>query len=220
MFDATYTVGILVLLTVAICLAGVFPEEHSRRTDQLILSSRYGRKPAYLAKILAGISFVTVYVLLTVFLMLIETYFLYGLEGFGAAFQLIMPTSSHVLSVGMSVVIAFAMLLFGAVLTGIFVMLLSELFRNSLGTLALTVGLIIFTMFVSDISEQYRVVSQAWSYLPCNFIAVWNIFDCRTVSLFGKVLAAWQAVPVLYLVIGGIFAVIGEKRYVKCQVSG
>lgn len=179
LLDGTYTNGVLILLAAAICLAGVFPEEHNRKTDQLILSSKYGREPVYLAKLLAGISF----------------------------------------AAGFSVLV-YGMAILAAILVGIFVMLLSELFRSSLGTLALTVGLIILCMFVSSLPERYRVLSQAWSYLPSNAVAVWNIFDCRTVPVFGQILVFWQAVPILYAILGGALAVIGKKRYVSCQVSG
>lgn len=220
LLDSTYTVGILLLLAVSICLAKVFSEEHSRKTDQLILSSKYGREPVYLAKLLAGISFTAGTLLLIFGLSVLEVYFLYGLEGFGASFQLIMPEFSYPLTVGSSVLITFGMIILAAVLTGIFVMLLSEMFRSSMGTLALTVGLIIFSMFVSSMPERYRILSQAWSYLPSNFIAVWNIFDCRTVPVLGKVLVSWQAVPVLYLILGGVLALIGKRRYVNYQVSG
>ena len=220
LLSSAYTEGILILMAVTICLAGVFSEEHSRKTDQLILSSRYGKEPVYLAKFLAGISFAAVFPLRVFCLSALEVYFLYGLEGFGAAFQLIMPSFSYPLTVGGSILITFGMIAIAAVLTGVFVMLLSEMFRNSLGALALTTGLIISNMFVSSLPEQYRVLSQAWSYLPSNFIAVWSIFDCRTVPVFGKMLVSWQAVPVLYLILGGVMAVVGKKRYVNCQVSG
>ena len=43
LLDVAYTVGILTVFIIAICMAGVFPEEHVRKTDQQILSSRYGR---------------------------------------------------------------------------------------------------------------------------------------------------------------------------------
>ncbi len=220
LLNSAYTVGVSILLAVAICLAGVFPEEHSRKTDQLILSSKYGREPVYLAKLLAGISFIVGFSLLVFGVSVLEIYFLYGLEGFGAAFQLIMPDFSYPLNVGESVLLVFGMVMLAAILTGVFVMLLSELFRSSLGTLALTVGLIIFSMLVPPLSERYRVLSQIWSYLPSNFIAVWSIFDYRTVPIFGKVLVSWQAVPILYAILGGAFAVIGKNRYVSCQVSG
>ena len=50
------TVSIMVLLSVAIGLSNMFPEEHVRKTDQLILSSLHGRR-LYWAKLTAGAVF-------------------------------------------------------------------------------------------------------------------------------------------------------------------
>lgn len=220
LLDGMYTVGLMVILATAICLAGMFADEHGRKTDQLILSSKYGRTPVYLAKVLAGISFAVLFVMLICGASLLETYFLYGLEGFDAAFQLIMPGFSYPITVGESILIAYGILGLAAALTGVFVMVLSELFHNSLGTLAVTVGIILLSMFFPSLAvlKQYRLISQLWSYLPSNFVAVWEIFTPRTVPVFGKVLVSWQAVPVLYAILGGGIAVIGRWKYVNGQV--
>lgn len=220
LLDGTYTIGLLILIAVNICLAGVFADEQSRKMDQLILSSKYGKTPVYLAKILAGVSFAAGFSFLVLLLSLLEIRFLYGLEGFSADFRLIMPGYSYPLNVGESVIVTWGLVIVVAIFIGVFAMFLSELFHNSLGTLALTLGLIILCMFVSTVPEHYRVLSQIWSYLPVNAMAVWNIFDCRTVPILGKTLVYWQAAPILYLILGGVLAVIGKGRYDKCQVSG
>lgn len=220
LLDGTYTIGLLILIAVNICLAGVFADEQSRKMDQLILSSKYGKTPVYLAKILAGVSFAAGFSLLVFLFSLLEIRFLYGLEGFSADFRLIMPGYSYPLNVGESVIVTWGLVIVVAIFIGVFAMFLSELFHNSLGTLALTLGLIILCMFVSSMPEHYRVLSQIWSYLPVNAMAVWNIFDCRTVPILGKTLVYWQAAPILYLILGGVLAVIGKGRYDKCQVSG
>lgn len=220
LLDGTYTIGLLILIAVNICLAGVFADEQSRKMDQLILSSKYGKTPVYLAKILAGVSFAAGFSFLVLLLSLLEIRFLYGLEGFSADFRLIMPGYSYPLNVGESVIVTWGLVIVVAIFIGVFAMFLSELFHNSLGTLALTLGLIILCMFVSTVPEHYRVLSQIWSYLPVNAMAVWNIFDCRTVPILGKTLVYWQAAPILYLILGVVLAVIGKGRYDKCQVSG
>ena len=46
----------LEILFLAVVLAPLFPQEHLRRTDQLILSCRFGRGKAYAAKLLAGVT--------------------------------------------------------------------------------------------------------------------------------------------------------------------
>lgn len=219
LFDCMYTIGILSLIVVSICLASVFTEEHSRKTDQLILCSRYGRKTVYWAKFLAGVFFSFLMCLLFIGAVFIEAFVLYGSEGFTAAFQLIDPVYSYPLSVGEAVLISYGIIIAAVVVTGAFVMMLSELIRSNIGTLSVVVGMVLLTAFI-DMPEQYRVLSQLWSYLPSEYAAVWNIYSPQTVPLFGKILLSWQVVPVLYLVCAGVFAMIGKKSFTGYQVSG
>lgn len=79
--------------------------------------------------------------------------------------------------------------------------------------------MILLSMFVS-VPEQYRVLAQLRGYFPSEFIAAWNIFNPRTVPLFGTFLLPWQAAVLLYLLAGTLFALIGKRRFVRYQVSG
>lgn len=219
LFDCMHTIGLLALIAVAICLSSVFTEEHSRKTDQMILSSRHGRKTVYWAKFLAGVVFSFLMCLFFIGVAFMEAFVLYGGEGFTASFQLIYPVYSYSLSVGEAVLISYGILIAAVVVTGAFVMMLSELIRSNIGTLSIVVGMVFLSLFL-NMPEQYRALSQLWSYLPSEYVAVWNIFSPQTVPLFGKILLSWQAVPVLYLACGGVFAVIGKRRFTGYQVSG
>lgn len=219
LFDACYTIGIVGLFVIAVCMSGVFPQEQVRRTDQLILSSKYGRKHIFRVKFLAG--------LLVSFLMMIVlvisafgvAFSLYGAEGFDAAFQMYYVGSSLAVSVGEAVLIAYLMEIVAVVFMAAVVMLLSEFLHNSVGTLAVATAIIVAPM-MGSIPEEYRILSQLWSATPGDFVAIWSIFSERGVVLFGKVFTMWQAVPVGYLVVGIVFAVLAEKHFVKRQISG
>lgn len=219
LFDCLNTIGLMSLIAITISLSGVFPEEHTRKTDQLILSSRFGRKEIYWMKLLAGVSFTLMISLLFTVVSFGISFGLYGAEGFSAAFQLMWPGYSCPLSVGEAVLISYGMMAAASIITGVFVMVLSELLHNSIGTLALVMGMIILSMFL-NIPVQYRVISQMWSYLPSEFIAVWSIFSPQTVSVFGKIFISWQVAPIIYLFISGVISLIGKKTYAEYQVSG
>lgn len=217
--DYAYTVGLMLLVTITVCLSGVFPEEHVRKTDQLILSSRQGRAAAYWAKFLAGVSFSVVISLLSAVVAFLTAFVCYGPEGFSGAVQLWHMGYSYPLSMGEAVLIVYCMIMLAGVFTGAFVMMFSELVHNSIGTLALVMGTILLQTLVT-VPEQYRVLGQIWSYFPGNFVGVWSIFSLQTVPLFGKCLLAWQFVPALYLLAGGAFALVGRKVFTGYQVSG
>lgn len=219
LISAVYTIGLLTIFVVAICLAGVFQEEHVRKTDQLILSSRRGRRELYWAKFWAGMVFAFLLALVFALLTFGAVFCLYGTEGFDAAFQLVHTGSSCPISVGEAVLIAYLMVIFAGVFTGALVMLLSEVLHSSVGTLAVVIGMIMLPMLFA-VPDEYRVLAQLWSYLPSDFVAAWGVFSMRLVILGDKVFLPYQAVPVLYSVLAVVFALGTKRAYVKYQVSG
>jgi len=219
LLSVAYTTGILTIFMIAICMAGVFPEEHVRKMDQQILSSRYGRETVYWAKIYAGTIVSLCLAFFFVLVTLVTAFTLYGADGFTAAFQVIYSGSSCPISVGQAVLIIYCMVLCAGTFMGIFVMTLSENLHSSVGTLSIAIGLVVLPMMVS-VPDEYRLLAQLWSYLPSEIVAVWSCFNPRTVVLLGNVLESWQTVPILYAGIGIVMAVITKGRFVKYQVSG
>lgn len=219
LISGVYTVGLLAIFMVAFCLAGLFPQEHVRRTDQLILSSRCGRREIFGAKFCAGMLFAFLMTLFFDVVAFAAAFALYGADGFDAAFQLIYAGSSCPISAGEAALIAYAMVIFAGLFTAALVMLLSELLHSSVGALAVIVGMIMLPM-VFMVPEEYRVLGQLWSYLPSDFVAVWSTFSPCTVPVFGGNMQAWQAVPALYTVLAVVCAFGTKRSFVKYQVSG
>ena len=215
--NALNTIGLMALITIAICLSNVFTVEQVRKTDQLIFCSRHGKGTLYLAKILAGMSFAAGIAFLYTAAAFIEALAVYGADGFTAAFQLIYPDYSAPVSVGRAVLTGYGMVFIAAILTGVFVMVLSEVVKNGIGTLAAVNGIIFLSMYV-NIPPHYRVAGQIWNYLPSVFLMMRNIFDCRLVPFGGMYLTNIQFVPFLYIAIAGGLSAAGLKIYQIYQV--
>ena len=143
----------------------------------------------------------------------------YGVDGFQGAFQLEYTGSSQPITVGQAVVIAYSMVAFTGVFMGALVMMLSECLHNSVGALAISLGMIVLPMMV-NVPEEYRVLGQLWSYLPGESVAVWSMFNPQTVSVGEVVLTAWQAVPILYMVLIGVFWHLTKIKFIGYQVGG
>lgn len=158
MFLDLQTIGFIVILFLLISLSGVFPDEHSRKTDQLVLSSPMGKKKLYWAKISAGVSYAVVITLVFSVAMAVLIFALYGGDGFNAAFQLLYRSNSDPITCGQALLIAYANVLVVAVLISILVMVLSELLHNSMAAMAISSGLLIASMVVT-IPEHYRIIS-------------------------------------------------------------
>ena len=142
---------------------------------------------------------------------------IYGSDGFGADFRLACGGVFPPLTIGGAVLISYGCMVAAVAVTAAFVMVLSEMLRSSVGTLSLVTGMVILSIFV-NVPEHLRVLSQVWSYLPSEFVAEWNIFNPRTVPVFGGFLMPWQAAPLLYLILGGGFAVLGRRVFVGYQI--
>lgn len=218
LLDNFVPVGLTVLLFVTIALSGVFPEEHVRRTDQLMLSCSRGKSTVYFSKICAGITVAAVFSLLVTLLTVGLTLGIYGSDGFQTALQ-IRHDYSYPLTFGQACILAYSILIITSVFTGVLVMVLSEALHNSIATLAVSTGFIILGgMF--NIPGQYRFLSQVWSALPTSILNTERIFTIQLVRLPGRCFTLWQAVPVLYLLWGIAAVAVGKRIFARYQVSG
>lgn len=217
--DVLTTVGVMLTLFLAIAFSGVFYEEHLRRTDQLTLSTRNGRRGLYWAKILAGITVGVCSALAMVAVTVGLCLGYYGWEGFDAPMQLYYVQYSYPLTMGQAVLIGYGILPLAAAVTGAFVMVLSEALRSRAGAMAVAFGLFLAGQVIA-IPDGYRALSQIWDSLPMNFVNTWNVFNHRLIPLFGGYLTSWQLVPVCYLLAAALLALAGKWVYNRYQVAG
>ena len=209
----------LEILFLAVVLAPLFPQEHLRRTDQLILSCRFGRGKAYAAKLLAG---VTVGVGFTALLLLAYLGMLglvYGLEGANvpALFTHLFPAD---LTIGEMVGILFLAALAAAVLVSVAVMLLAELTRNAIAAMAVVLGILLLTTMIYAAPENLRVLATLWYGIPSNFLCLRGAFRYPLLTLGEAAFPTWQVTPVVWLLLALVIALAGRWVYNRYQVSG
>ncbi len=213
------TVGFMMLLYAAIALSSSFPDERTHRTDQLVLCTANGKKRLYWVKLLSGVTVGCIGALLMTALTWVLSLCVYGSEGFDTAMQIFYANYAGNITLGQACLIAYGCLLVAAFLISVFVMFLSELFHSSIAAMSVTAGLIIAGMII-QIPAEYRVLGQLWDYLPTCFLAMWNTFDLRLVSLFGMQFTSYQIVPLLYIVVAALLAWLGSRIYNRRQISG
>ena len=211
--------SLLWLSLIGVGLANFFGEEHIRRTDQLILCSKNGKEPLYLAKMAAGITFGIAGTVLFYLVQFLTILAIYGMSGFDLPLQIYLWESSFPISLGGAIIISFFLSLAAAALGSVFIMLLSELFRNGVAALSVMLGATLFTMFVS-VPVRYGLASQLYNFMPMRFFSDTAFLDKRLFCIFGKYFTGVQAAPVFYLVSAVILAGIGYKVYKEYQVSG
>ena len=214
-----YVLNVMVLLLLAICLSGVFSDEHLRQTDQITLCCRQGRTPLYTAKILAGVTFGIVSALLLFSTAALSCFLVYGTDGFHAALQLVSPESSRPLHLGETTLILLGLLLIAALLYSIATMFLSQHLRNSVATMSIMVGTTLLTLFF-NMPQNIRLFSQIYSYMPARLVNMDSCLDNRLVTIFGISFTNWQLGPVVYMLLVIILIFAGAGMYRRYQVRG
>lgn len=219
LFGQINMIDYLWILLCAICLSGFFSDEHLRRTDQIVLCSRYGKTPVYLAKMAAGVTLALGGTVLFFAVGTLLALGIYGADGFHASIQLSIWMSSWDISIGEAVCVLFSVSLCGALCCSVITMMLSEILHNAVAVLSLVSGFMIFTFFV-NVPPRYGVLSQMYALIPTRLINEIGFLDNRMFHVFGRYFSALQAAPVVYLVLAGWFVGIGYVVYGRYQVKG
>ena len=125
--DEMMMLNFMLILTIGICLANVFSEEHGRKTDQLILCSKHGKSVLQYAKLAAGATFGLGCGIIFLGFMTICALGIYGAEGLDVAFQIAFPNCARSMTMGQMVLIRSIIFLASSILYSVIVMSLSEI---------------------------------------------------------------------------------------------
>lgn len=217
LFSTIYILNFLMLLLVGISVTGVFADEKSRGTDQLIFSSVNKRK-IFGAKMLAAITVgagVAVFFFGLTFLLGIG---IYGAAGFHAQIQISIPCCMLSITVGQAVLMMFGLL----IMAGILYAVLSAFLSQVLGNHSVAMGVMVLVMLLSmlNIPENFRVISQIWRYMPGAFIGSWTFTDYRLTKVFGHYLNIFQMAPVAWMLAAVVVFLIAKMSYDRYQVKG
>ena len=213
-----YSLNVLMLFICAMVLAGVFSDEISRKTDALIMCSQNGRRPLYIAKILAGLTFCFALSCICGAIIILMNTALYGTSGFSAQIQLSFWDYSYPMTMGQFVLLEWALLILANLLSAGIVMLLSIVLKNGVATMSVIAGAIIIGMCVT-IPEQYELLSRIWTYNTVNLPSVWGTGSTELVGFGGKYLTVWQFGPIIYAVITAALLWLGFTIYIRYEVK-
>lgn len=207
------------IMFIAICLSTVFTVEHTRKTDQVILCSRFGKKRLYFAKHMAGLTVGIAFTLILSLLMFGIIAFLYGFDGYDTILQFVLMRPFN-LTLGQAVMILIGLSFAGAILVSVFTMVLSELTKNSVSTIGIIAGILILTMFIMEIPANLKILSEIWYMLPSNLASLNGAFRYSMFLLGEGAMLSYQIAPIVYFAMAIIFSIIGNVVYNRYQISG
>lgn len=214
------TILVLTALMMSMVFSGVFADERMRKTDQLALCSRHGRRTLYLAKLLAAITLGTAATFLVSGAAMLSFGVLYGYEkNWNAPLQIYLPSSPFALTMGETIVILMVLLLLAAVLHSILTLVLSGLTKSGVATISLMVVYILGTLVIS-VPGRLRFLAQCLDLMPARLVRDFAFCDIRLVGGAGHYLTCWQAGMLLYPLLSLGLALLGGLIYRRWQISG
>lgn len=221
MSSGSYMTHMMIAFLIAFIVGNIFMEEHSRKTDQLLLCTKNGRQKLYAAKIIAGCGLSLIMTLLFWLVNLMGNMICFGPEGFSAAVQTVKGFwYSYDLSVGEVFLIETGLLFLASLLIGILTMVLSEALHNHIASLSIVFAGIVAARLVT-IPLSWRMFSMLWNCLPINLLKTdQGFFDLRLFGFGGLRMTTWQAAPVFWLLIGAVLVVAGRFLYCRGQIKG
>ena len=215
-----YTAIVLIAVMLAVCLANLFADEHQKKTDQLVLCSRNGRKVLYWAKLTAGMVFTMVSAGLILLISAVPQLVIFGTEGLHAPIQLGMPSVMVQMTFGEAIWYCYMLTILAALMYSSIILCCSELFRNSTVAVVAIIGVLVLLPMLVMVPYEYRVLGQIFDLNPINTVTIWGFLDYRLVPVPGGFLTVQQAAPMVYVLLSVAFVFIGRRAYLKYQVGG
>ena len=209
-----YTLGIMQTLLIAVCIPGIFSEEHVKKTSPLLLTTAYGKRKLYLAKLFTAVTFSLGTNLLLCAAIILPNLLIFGGEGFSSQIQTLNPLLPWDLTAGQAVLILIGITLASSLLFCGLACVLGEKFRSSIPAMSVLVG-ILLAGILFNIPDEYPLAAQIWDCLPVNMAAIWGAFSENLISLFGRYFTSWQIVPVIYVFLAVLLGILGGRVYTK-----
>lgn len=212
-----YTIGIILILTLTICLAPIFANEYLEKTDQIILVSRYGKNKEILAKIVTGISLGFIVSITFLLVEIIPTLLIYGFDGWNAQIQLLNITSTFPITLLESILILCGMVMTASLLITCLCLFLSASLKSAFAVMVVMATFTILCIFIK-VPEEYRFLYQLVNTLPANVMSSNVTFSYYFYAVFGKCFPVYQAVPVIYDFLSVCLCILCYLRFKNHQI--
>ncbi len=216
-FEICGYMNFMILILCVVGMSGMFADEKSRGTDQIIFSTRLGKRQLFGAKLLVG---TLIGVCATALLLLEELVLcivLYGTDGAQTLIQLFIPPCLMHITMGQAVLVMALLMLGEGLLLSLLAMMLSVLTMNTASTMALMVLFMFASMF--NLPEGLGILSKLWNLSPATCVGSWLFDEYRLFHLFGLRLTIIQTAPIVWAVLALALATMAAAAYRRYEVK-
>lgn len=210
--------GILAAFLLVVCIAPMFAGEYTRGTDQLLLSSRYGKNLLIRAKVFAGFSLAAIFSLGYTLLFYLSCMLVYGFDGGNAQLQLYLPSSPYPLTLLQAVFIVAVCSLLATLFSAAVTMLLSAWMKTPFGVMILITIFLIAPMMVNPPSSSL-VLYHLYTLLPAGSFHHRFLLDITQFEVLGLVIKPYLFIPAFSAAASAAAMLFLFKAFRNHQVS-
>ena len=196
----------LAIMTIGVCLSGIFASERSNHTEDLIACTRKGRSTLAGIKMAAGAIFSLLAGSILLLSVQLPHILFNGFHGIHTPCQIILPFCAYPFSSGTLLMICTGIYMLACLLAGMLAMLLSGILKNTLAAAGLICAAAVLDLFLS-LPPKLRILSQIRYLTPIQVLNNSSMADPRLLRIGEHFLTAYQSAALLYFVLTGLFCI-------------
>lgn len=212
------TLGLFCEFVIAACLAPLYSREYTSGTDQLILSSKYGKNKLIAAKIFTGFSMTLILGLIQLTLAFFLSLAIFGADGGNAPLQLFNSLSPYPLSMAQTALLLMVVSLFAFLMTGAITMLLSANLKTPFGVIVLMSVLLIAPM-LGSVSEQNILFHNLYQLFPTQMTSLSSVTAIIQYEFGGFVIHPYIFLPMFALTLSVILTSLSYHIFKNHQIE-
>lgn len=214
--------GMFLAFALAICIAPLFAGEYTSRVDQLILTSKYGKNKAILAKLLTGFSVAFLSSLLMNLVLLVEIGIIYGLGNWDFPIQSVSEgffLSIPINLLTMTVIVVLYQVL-SACMSGAVIIFCSQKMKSPFGVMIVAALLTFVPLLLTAVSPEKRILYLLIRFLPNGVMEGAWIFDDLLFHVGNGYFYIFQVVPVVWVLLCIAAGIAVYQGFRKRQIGG
>jgi ABC-type transport system involved in multi-copper enzyme maturation permease subunit len=217
-FCIMYTNGLMAAFILAVCIAPIFSGEYATGVDQIILTSKHGKRRIIQAKLFTGFSLsAAIYLVLTLITYSISM-LTFGLDGRNAPLQLFYPMSPYPVTMGQTAWMVSVSGFFACLMTAAITMLLSAKLKSAYRVIIPVTLLLVAPTFLS-VSSDRIVLYNLFRLLPVQMMNFGSVINIIQYELFGLIFGAYVVLPLFAAAVCILLAPLAYRFFKYHQIT-
>lgn len=211
--DVLFLISWVLVINISIALSGVFADEKTCKTDAMILSTRNGRNPVCMVKLLAGITVAVSQAFILICVCFGIMFLLYGSAGWNAMIQNVIPSSPWNITIGNMFGIYAGLAVLISIFFAVTNLIISHFTKSSVATMAIHAAIVFSGLF--NIPGKLGLISKLWQLRPTMALYYGTFCNTYMYGCFNNVEISF----IIYTFLAVLLSAILILSYKKSQIE-